>query len=111
MTMAAANLVYSVLIEPWAPEDGDGFVAVVPDLPGCMSDGATAGEALANVKDAISAWLDEARAWASRSGPFTASCRGRIARLAIKPSLPQSAPRPAAETARSRFPIAASTAG
>jgi predicted RNase H-like HicB family nuclease len=60
--MSTAKLDYPVLIEPLAPEDGEGFVAVVPDLPGCMSDGATAEEALANVKDAISAWLDEARA-------------------------------------------------
>jgi predicted RNase H-like HicB family nuclease len=60
--MASAKLDYPVLIEPLASEDGGGFVAVVPDLPGCMSDGETAEEALANVKDAISAWIDEARA-------------------------------------------------
>jgi predicted RNase H-like HicB family nuclease len=60
--MSVASLDYPVLIEPLAPEDGGGFIAVAPDLPGCMSDGATAEEALANVIDAISAWLDEARA-------------------------------------------------
>jgi predicted RNase H-like HicB family nuclease len=60
--MPTANLGYPVLIEPLAPEDGGGFIAVAPDLPGCMSDGATAEEALANVIDAISAWLDEVRA-------------------------------------------------
>ncbi|MBX9829080.1 MAG: type II toxin-antitoxin system HicB family antitoxin [Xanthobacteraceae bacterium] len=59
--MPDANLDYPVLIEPLAPEDGGGFVAVALDLPGCMSDGATAEEALASIKDAISAWLDEAR--------------------------------------------------
>jgi predicted RNase H-like HicB family nuclease len=31
-------------------------------LPGCASDGETAEEALANVGDAIAAWIDEARA-------------------------------------------------
>jgi antitoxin HicB len=60
--MATAKLDYPVLIEPLAPEDGGGFVAMVPDLPGCMSDGETAEEALANVRDAIAAWIEEARA-------------------------------------------------
>jgi len=53
---------YSLLIEPLAPEDGGGFVATVPDLPGCMSDGETPEEALANVRDAMAAWIEEARA-------------------------------------------------
>ena len=35
---------YPVVIEPLAPEDGGGFVATVPDLPGCMSDGETPEE-------------------------------------------------------------------
>ncbi len=41
-------------------EDGGGFVATVPDLPGCMSDGETPQEALANVEDAIEAWIEAA---------------------------------------------------
>ena len=59
-----ADLDYPVLIEPLSPEDGGGFIAVAPDLPGCMSDGATAEEALANVKDAIAEWIAEAQALA-----------------------------------------------
>jgi antitoxin HicB len=43
-------------------DDGGGFVTIAPDLPGCMSDGETAEEALASIQDAISAWLDEAKA-------------------------------------------------
>jgi antitoxin HicB len=57
-----AELDYAVMIEPLAGEDGGGFVATVPDLPGCMSDGETPEEALSNVRDAISAWIEEARA-------------------------------------------------
>ena len=38
-----------------------GFVALVPDLPGCMSDGETPQEAFSNVQDAIACWLEEAR--------------------------------------------------
>jgi antitoxin HicB len=52
---------YPVLIEPLAPEDGGGFLATVPDLPGCMSDGETREEAARNIADAIVAWIEEAR--------------------------------------------------
>ena len=37
-------------------EDG-GWVAEVPSLPGCVSDGPTKAEALVNVRDAIDAWI------------------------------------------------------
>ena len=52
---------YAVVIEPLAEEEGDGFIATVPDLPGCMSDGETREEAARNVDDAIASWLEEAR--------------------------------------------------
>ena len=52
---------FPVLIEPLPPEDGGGFLATVPDLPGCMSDGETPEEALAHVRDAVEAWIEEAR--------------------------------------------------
>jgi len=48
---------YPIHIEPLSEEDGGGFVAYVPDLPGCMSDGETPEEAAANVRDAIKAWI------------------------------------------------------
>ena len=56
------KLDYPVMIEPLAAEDGGGFFATVPDLPGCMSDGETPEEALANVREAIAAWIEEAHA-------------------------------------------------
>ncbi len=49
------------VIEPLSEEDGGGFLATVPDLPGCMIDGDTRVEAARNVDDAIAAWLEEAR--------------------------------------------------
>ena len=52
---------YPVLIEPLAEEEGGGYFATVPDLPGCMSDGATRELAARNVGDAIAAWIEEAR--------------------------------------------------
>jgi len=46
---------YRVLIEP--DEDGV-FVAQVPSLPGCISQGATRSEALANIREAIELYLE-----------------------------------------------------
>jgi antitoxin HicB len=54
-----SDLRYAVTIEPLSEADGGGFVATVPDLPGCMSDGATPEEALANMMDAI-VWIEAA---------------------------------------------------
>lgn len=34
------------------------FVAEVPALPGCLSQGKTRDEAIGNVKDAIEGWLE-----------------------------------------------------
>ena len=55
-----SRLEYPVVVEPLPLEEGGGFVATVPDLPGCMSDGATPEEALANVQDAITTWIEAA---------------------------------------------------
>jgi antitoxin HicB len=56
------RLEYSVIIEPLPESEGGGFVALVPDLPGCMSDGDTAEAALSSVHDAVAAWIEEATA-------------------------------------------------
>ena len=53
-------LPYPVLIAPLPPNDGGGFLALVPDLPGCMSDGASPEEAVADVQDAIATWIEAA---------------------------------------------------
>lgn len=55
------HLQYPVIISPLPSDEGGGFIATVPDLPGCMSDGATPEEALANVQDAIAVWIEAAR--------------------------------------------------
>jgi antitoxin HicB len=52
---------YAVVIEPLSEDNGGGFLATVPDLPGCTSDGGTREEAARNVEDAIASWLEEAR--------------------------------------------------
>jgi predicted RNase H-like HicB family nuclease len=55
-----ADSEYTVVIQHNPPHDGGGFIAVVPDLPGCMSDGETREEAAANAADAIREWIAEA---------------------------------------------------
>lgn len=49
---------FRVLIEP--DEDGV-FVAECPNLPGCISQGKTRAEALANIKDAIDGYIASLR--------------------------------------------------
>lgn len=48
------------LIIYWSEED-DAFIVEVPELPGCMADGATYQDALANVEVVISEWIERAR--------------------------------------------------
>ena len=56
------KLEYAVRIERLAESDGGGYLATVPDLPGCMSDGETPEEALKNVQEAITSWTEVANA-------------------------------------------------
>ena len=57
------KLEYAVRIERLAESDCGGYLAIVPDLPGCMSDGETPEEALRNVQEAIGSWIEAAREW------------------------------------------------
>jgi len=40
------------------PSDEGGFTAIVPALPGCISEGDTREEALANIREAIALYLE-----------------------------------------------------
>lgn len=51
---------YEVDIRPLSGQDGGGFAAIVPELPGCKSDGDTPHEALSNAYDAINCWIEAA---------------------------------------------------
>lgn len=53
------NNKYEIIIY-WSEEDS-AFIAEVPELPGCMADGQTHREALANVEVVIQEWIDTSR--------------------------------------------------
>jgi predicted RNase H-like HicB family nuclease len=40
------------------PSDEGGFTAYVPSLPGCFSEGETAEEAMANLREAVELYLE-----------------------------------------------------
>lgn len=50
---------YKVIFEP--QEEG-GFTVTVPALPGCISEGDTYDEALANIKEAIALYIESLQA-------------------------------------------------
>ena len=49
---------YTVILQR---ESDGGYVAVVPALPGCVSQGDTRAEALKNIKEAIELYLEDVR--------------------------------------------------
>jgi predicted RNase H-like HicB family nuclease len=48
------------LIIYWSKDD-HAFVVEVPELPGCMADGESYEEAVANAREAIQLWIETAR--------------------------------------------------
>ena len=49
------NLKYTVLMEK---NEDDGYKVTVPSLPGCISEGDTWDEAIANITEAIEGYLE-----------------------------------------------------
>lgn len=47
------------LIIYWSDDD-QAFIVEVPELPGCMADGATYAEAVANAEEIIAHWIKTA---------------------------------------------------
>jgi antitoxin HicB len=48
---------YPFMMHPLSEDEGGGYLIEFPDLPGCMSDGATPEEALRNGADAVQCWI------------------------------------------------------
>jgi predicted RNase H-like HicB family nuclease len=51
---------YPIFVSALTEEEGGGFLAVAPDLRGCMADGPTEEAAIADIRTAIAEWIDEA---------------------------------------------------
>ncbi len=52
-----SNTDYRFTVRPLSEDEGDGWLVEYPDLPGCMSDGETIQEAIANAEDAKRCWI------------------------------------------------------
>jgi antitoxin HicB len=66
-------------------QDGGGYVVDFPDLPGCLTEGDSIDDALANAAEALSGWLFAAIK-ANQDVPVPRARRGRNYRL-VEPDL------------------------
>jgi len=71
------GLKYRVLIEP----DEDGYLAEVPALPGCISQGETRRGALEKIREAIAGYLEASR----RTWTFRRLALGRRRLRCVRP--------------------------
>ena len=68
---------YRILIE----QDEDGvFVAEVPSLPGCISQGSTRDEAMNNIKEAMQAYIESLQ---NRNEPIPPSIYEEIIEVSV----------------------------
>ncbi|MEY8689117.1 MAG: type II toxin-antitoxin system HicB family antitoxin [Leptothrix sp. (in: b-proteobacteria)] len=65
---------YAHTVSPLSAEDGGGYLITFQDLPGCMSDGETMEEAIANGRDAFASWVS-ARIDAGQDIPHPSAAR------------------------------------
>lgn len=47
---------YPITLSPIPEDEGSGYMVTIPDLPGCVADGETVEEAIAEARDAFEAW-------------------------------------------------------
>ena len=52
---------YPITLSPLPEDEGGGYMVTIPDLPGCLADGETVEEAIAEARDAFEAWTTAER--------------------------------------------------
>ncbi len=57
---------YQFIVRPLTKDEGSGYLVEYPDIPGCMSDGETIEEAIANGREALRDCLAAFREWGRR---------------------------------------------
>ena len=75
--MGGVAMKYTVVLDR---ESDGGFVAYVPALPGCVSQGPTRQEALTNVREAIGGYLESLR---DRGDPIPPSIHEEVVDVAV----------------------------
>ena len=55
------NLPYPTIIRPLTKDEGIGYLAQFPDIPGCYADGDTPEQALQEAEHALYSWLETAK--------------------------------------------------
>jgi len=57
MSLSWKQMGYTVILEQ-EPDNGE-YIAVVPALPGCVTQGATRPEVMANIREAIELYIED----------------------------------------------------
>jgi antitoxin HicB len=57
---------YDIIVRPLTKEEGGGYIAYFPDLPGCQADGETPEQAILQAQDALTSWLKTAKEFGDR---------------------------------------------
>ena len=70
------DVTYRFTVRPLPEDEGGGYLIEFPDLPGCMSDGATIEEAITNGVDAMRGWIE---AMCAEGHPIPAPTRSAAA--------------------------------
>ncbi len=68
---------YPIVVTKLSEEEGGGYLAFAPDLPGCMTDAETPEAAVQGIQSAIGEWLDESERM-GRAAPEPGSAAEKV---------------------------------